>query len=114
MRKLDLFDTARLAPTQVDPQFFRRAEDVLVTVPHLDGHTVTGQHLHVQTERLHLLDEHLEGLRDTRLRDVLALDDGLVDLYPYRHVVGLDGRQYLVVAGGCGSRQGNGLILPDT
>src|SRR5690625_1532114 len=95
MRKLDLFDAARLTPTQVDTQLFRRTEDVLVTVPHLDGHTVTGQHLHVQTERLHLLDEHLEGLRDARLGDVLALDDGLVDLDTTHDVVGLDGEELL-------------------
>jgi hypothetical protein len=34
-----------------------------------------GQHLHVEAQRLHLLDEHLERLGDARLGDVLALDD---------------------------------------
>src|SRR5664279_3660935 len=32
----DLFDAARLTPGQVDAQFFRCAEDVLVGVPELD------------------------------------------------------------------------------
>ena len=54
-----------------------------------------GQHLDVQAQRLHLLDEHLERLRDARLGDVLALDDGLVDLHAAGHVVGLDGEQLL-------------------
>ena len=76
----DLFDAARLAPGQVDAELLRRAEDVLVGVAHLDGHAVRGQHLHVEAQGLHLLDEHLEGLGDAGLGDVLALDDGLVDL----------------------------------
>ena len=69
----DLFDAARLAPGQVDAELLRSAEDVLVGVTHLDGHTVAGQHLHVQAERLHLLDEHLEGLGNAGLGDVLPL-----------------------------------------
>ena len=51
--------------------------------------------LDVEAERLHLLDEHLEALGDARLGDVLALDDGLVDLHPAEHVVGLDGEDLL-------------------
>ena len=42
---------------------------------------VAVQRLHVQTEALKLLDEDLEGLRNARRRDVLALDDGLVGLH---------------------------------
>ena len=41
---------------------------------------VAGEHLDVEAQRLHLLDQHLEGLRDAGLGDVLALDDRLVDL----------------------------------
>src|SRR6266498_969908 len=37
----DLFDAARLAPRQVNAEFLRGAEDVLVGFPHLDGHAVT-------------------------------------------------------------------------
>src|SRR5215467_13612600 len=37
------------------------AEDVLVGVTHLNGHTIAGQHLDVEAQRLHLLDQHLEG-----------------------------------------------------
>src|SRR5579875_649255 len=96
----DLFDAARLAPGQVDAEFFRRAEDVLVGVAHLDGGTVAGQHFHVEAERLHLLDQHLETLRDAGFGDVLALDDRLVDLDPAKHVVGLDREQLLERVGG--------------
>ncbi len=77
---------------QVDTELLRRAEDVLVGLAHLDGHAVAGEHLDVQAQRLHLLDEHLEGLGDAGLGDVLALDDGLVDLHPAEDVVGLDRR----------------------
>src|SRR3954471_185386 len=108
VRSLDLFDTARLTPGQVDAELLRRAEDVLVGVTHLDGHAVAGQHLDVEAQRLHLLDQHLEGLRDARLRDVLALDDGLVDLHAAEHVIGLDGEQLLE---GVGSAVG--LQCPD-
>src|SRR6185503_15557589 len=34
----------------------------------------------VQTEAAHLLDEHVEALRDAGLEGVVALDDRLVDL----------------------------------
>jgi hypothetical protein len=37
----------------------------------------------------------LKGLGDARLGDVLALDDGLVDLHATEDVVGLDGEQLL-------------------
>src|SRR5438034_7996704 len=77
----DFFDAARLAPGQVDAQFFRRAEDVLVGVAHLDGGAVAREHLHVEAQRLHFLDQHLEAFRDAWFRDVLALDDGLVDFH---------------------------------
>src|SRR4051812_29691980 len=61
---LHLFDAARLAPGQVDAELFRRTEHVFVGVAQLDGHAVAAQHLDVEAERLHLLDEHLEGLGD--------------------------------------------------
>src|SRR5215469_15169919 len=96
----DLFDAARLTPGQVDAQLFRRAEDVLVRVAHLDGGTVARQHLHVEAQRLHLLDQHLEALRDAWFRDVLALDDRLVHLHAAEHVVGLDREQFLQGIGG--------------
>src|SRR6266487_14624 len=91
----DLFNAARLAPGQVDAELLRGTEDVLVGIAHLDGHAVAREHLDVEAQRLHLLDQHLEGLRNARLRYVLALDDGLVDLHPAEHVVGLDGEQLL-------------------
>src|SRR4051794_38310248 len=69
----DFFDAARLPPRQVDAQLLRRAEDVLVGVPHLDGAAVAGEHLDVEAQRLHLLDQHLERLGDAGLGNVLAL-----------------------------------------
>src|SRR3712207_9378336 len=62
---------------------------------HLQGHAVAGEHLDVEAQRLQLLEQHLERLRDARLRDVLALDDRLVDLDAAQDVVGLDGEQLL-------------------
>src|SRR4051794_11228935 len=107
-RALDLFDRARLAPGQVDAELLRSPEDVLVGVAHLDRHAVAGEHLDVQAQRLHFLDEHLERLRDSGLRDVLALDDRLVDLDPTEDVVGLDRQQLLQRVGGA-----VGLECPD-
>ena len=51
--------------------------------------------MHVERERLHLLQQHLEGLGDRRLGDVLALDDRLVGLHAPDRVVGLD-REHLL------------------
>src|SRR4051812_23571003 len=70
----DFFDRAGLTPGQVDAELFRSAEHVLVGLAHLDGDAVAGEHLDVEAQRLHLLDEHLERLGDSGLRDVLALD----------------------------------------
>jgi hypothetical protein len=58
-----------------------------------------GEDLDVEAQGLHLLDEHLEALGDARLGDVLALDDGLVDLHAAEHVVGLDRQQLLQAVG---------------
>src|SRR5580704_8417037 len=69
----DFLYAARLAPGQVDAQFLGGAEDVFVGVAHLDRGSVAGQHLDVEAQRLHFLDQYLEALRDTRLRYVLAL-----------------------------------------
>src|SRR5213076_574214 len=91
----DLLDAARLPPGQVDAELLRRAEDVLVGVAELHGHAVAAEHLDVEAQRLHLLDEHLERLGDAGLGDVLALDDGLVHLHAAEDVVGLDRQQLL-------------------
>ena len=96
----DFFDGAGLAAGQVDAELLGGAEDVFLRVAHLDGRAVLRQHLHVEAERLHLLDEHLERLGDARVGDVLALDDGLVDLDATGHVVGLDRQQLLQGVGG--------------
>src|SRR5699024_9182227 len=81
-RGSDLFDAARVGTTgQVDTELFGGAVDLLIAVAHLDGGAVGVEHLHVQAQGLHLLDQHLERFRDARFGDVLTLDDGLVDLH---------------------------------
>src|SRR5580698_9822912 len=109
----DLFDTARLAPGQVDAELLGRAEDILVGVSHLDRGSVAGQHLYVEAERLHFLDQHLETLWNARFGHVLALDDCLVHLDPAEHVVGLDGQQFLQGVGGAVRLQGPDLHLAE-
>src|ERR1700678_3068596 len=109
----DLFDAARLPPRQVDTEFLSGAEDVLVGVAHFNRGSVAGQHLDVEAERLHFLDQHLEAFRDTRFRYVFALDDGLVDLHAAEHVVGLDGEQLLQGVGGTVSLKGPHLHLAE-
>ena len=49
----------------------------------------------VQTQRLQFLEHDAEGLGDARLRDGLALDDGLVGLDTALDVIGLDGQDLL-------------------
>ena len=86
----------RLATTEVDAELLGRAEDVFDAVSRSSiCSPVDDRNLDVEAEGLHLLDEHLEGLGDARLGDVLALHDGLVDLDPPEHVVGLDREQLL-------------------
>src|SRR6185436_8101566 len=95
---LDFVDAHRAfvgAPRQVDAQLLRRAEHLVVGLAHLQGHTVAGEHLDIEAQRLQLLEQHLERLRDARLRDVLSLDDRLVDLDAPEDVVGLDRQQLL-------------------
>src|SRR3954462_14201830 len=84
----DVVDGHRLgsgAAGQVDAQVRRGPLEVLVVgVAHLDRLAVAGEHLDVQAERLELLEQHLQRLGDSRLGDVLALDDRLVDLHAAR------------------------------
>src|SRR5436190_2882552 len=51
--------------------------------------------LHVERQALQLLHHDVEGLRQPRLEDVLALHDRLVHARAARHVVGLDGQHLL-------------------
>src|SRR6478736_3946924 len=81
---------ASFGAREVDAELLGGAEDVFVELTHLDLLTGGGEDLDVEAQGLHLLDEDLEALRDARLGDVLALDDGLVDLDPAEDVVGLD------------------------
>src|SRR5690606_39921971 len=64
-RPSDLFDGADAlvgSAGQVDAELLRRAEDLLVALLDLLGGAVGGQHLHVQAQRLHLLEQDAEGL----------------------------------------------------
>src|SRR3954452_22186606 len=109
----DLFDTGRLTPAQVGAELLRRAEDLLVGLLHLDRGAVAAQDLDVETQRLHLLEEDLERLRDARVGDVLALDDGLVDLHAAGNVVRLDRQQLLERVGGAVRLEGPDLHLTE-
>src|SRR3954469_23505349 len=109
----DLFDAGRLTPAQVDAELLRRAEDLLVGLLHLDRGAVAAQDLDVETQGLHLLEEDLERLRDARVGDVLALDDGLVDLHAAGDVVRLDRQQLLERVGGAVRLEGPDLHLTE-
>src|SRR5262245_10891532 len=87
---LVLFVGATLGPGQVDAERLGGAEGVLVELPDLDLFARLVDDADVEAQRLHLLDEHLEALRDAGLGDVLALDDGLVHLHTAEHIFGLD------------------------
>src|ERR1039458_468527 len=52
-------------------------------------------HLHVESERLHFLYEHVEGLRYAGLQAVVAFHNALVYPRPPLHVVGFDRQQFL-------------------
>src|SRR5690606_16062458 len=79
----------------VDAELLRRAEGLVIGVAEVHRGAVRREDLDVQAQRLHLLHEHLEGLGDARLLDVLALDDRLVHLDAAEDVVGLDREQLL-------------------
>ena len=85
---------------EVDAELLGRAQQVVVLVAHLGARALLGDHVDVERQRLHLLQEHLEGLGDRRLGDVLALDDRLVGLHAPDGVVGLDGEHLLQRVGG--------------
>src|SRR3954466_6135922 len=59
----DVVDGGRLEPGRdVDAELLRSAEDLLIGVAQGDRGAVGREDLDVQAERLHLLDQHLEGL----------------------------------------------------
>src|SRR6266516_5010353 len=87
---LVLFVGPAFGPGEVDAERFGGSEGVFVELADLDLFARLVDDADVEAERLHLLDEHLEALGDAGLGNVLALDDGLVDLHAAEHVVGLD------------------------
>src|SRR5436309_1345756 len=52
-------------------------------------------HFHIETQRLHFFDQHVEGFGHTRFQAVIAFDNALIDARAALHVVGLDGKQFL-------------------
>ncbi len=80
---------------EVDAQLLGGAQEVVVLLAHLGAGALLGDDVDVERQRLHLLQEHLERLRDARLGDVLALHDRLVGLDAADGVVGLD-REHLL------------------
>src|ERR687883_676340 len=50
-------------------------EQLVVLLAHLDLLALVGEDVDVERQGLHLLQQHLEGLGNRRLGDVLALDD---------------------------------------
>ena len=88
-------DRAERAGREVDAELLGGAQELVLLLAHLDLAALVGEHVHVERERLHLLQQHLEGLGDRRLGDVLALDDRLVGLHAPDRVVGLDGEHLL-------------------
>src|SRR5262245_5092664 len=54
-------------------------------------HRVGITDLHVQAQRLHLLDQHVEGFRDAGFQAVIAFYNAFVNTGPALNVIGLDG-----------------------
>ena len=44
---------------------------------------------------MNFANHNVEGFGDTRLRSVLAMDNGVVHLRTALHIVGLDGEEFL-------------------
>src|SRR6478609_4704273 len=85
---------------EVDAELLGRAQQVVVFIAHLRALALLGDHVDVERQRLHLLEQNFEGLRDGGLGDVLALDDRLVGLDAADGVVGLDREHLLQRVGG--------------
>ena len=61
----------------------------------LDLSAVVLKDSYVHAEGLKLFNEDFEGFRNSRLRDILSLDDSLVCLNTSNHVVRLHGEHFL-------------------
>src|SRR5438552_4458594 len=89
-RQILLGDTISWCPRH----FSRRRSSGLLGLSRRHGGSVLHQ-LDIQTERLELLDQDVERLRQPRLERVLALDDALVHPGAAHHVVRLHGEELL-------------------
>ena len=57
--------------------------------------SVVLEHAYIQRQGLQFLQKHLEGFRNTRLRNILALDDCFVCLDSPDDIIGLDRQNFL-------------------
>src|SRR5687768_602764 len=71
-------------------------------------------HGHVDSERLQLLNEHVEGLGNSRLGKVLSLHDRLVNSASSVHIVRLDGENLLQAVRGAVSLERPHFHLSET
>src|SRR3954454_5310784 len=85
---------------EVDAKLLRRAEEVVVLVANLGARALVGDDVDVERQRLHLLEQDLEGLGDGRRGGGFGLDDRLVGLHATDRVVGLDREHLLQRVGG--------------
>ena len=72
------------------------------------------EHSHIQSKRLQLFQQNLEGLGDTRSRDILALDDGFVGLHTSDYIIGFNSQDLLQGVGCTVCLQGPNLHLSET
>src|SRR5699024_7178744 len=75
---------------------------------------VVSENSHVKAEGLKLFQKHLEGLRNSRFRNVVALDDGFVGLHTSYHVVGFHCKDLLQSVGSAVRLQSPYLHLSET
>ena len=75
--------------------FFVDVLIIVIVVLDRDFLSILVEDLDVKTDGLELFDEDLEGFRNARLWDILALDDGLVRLNTADDIVGLDRQDLL-------------------
>src|SRR5690625_4594464 len=102
----DFFYGLCFAAGQVDAEFLGGTVDLVLRFAHLDLASVGRQDFDVEAQGLHLLDEDLERFGDSRIGQVLTLDDGFVDLHTARDVIGLDRQKLLQGVGGAVGLEG--------
>ena len=72
-----------------------KVDIIVVRFQKLDLLRAFAQDLDIQAQALQFLNEHLEGFRHARFRDVFTLHDCFIGLDTTHNVVGLDGQDLL-------------------